>query len=96
MNDDQYLSEEREEKNDVSRRHSRSGEFNSRMEEELKALVNDETKLAREILLLKKELNRLHFKVKNYHKQDKMISAIVNSVVIGLLLVITYRIFLGS
>lgn len=85
-----------EEKSEMSRRHSRSGEISAKMEEELKAMVTDETKLAREILLIKKELNRLHFKVKNYNKQQSTINAIVNSVVIGLLLVITYRLFLGN
>ncbi|HMP92995.1 MAG TPA: hypothetical protein PKD90_09010 [Phnomibacter sp.] len=95
MSDERLQEDLEESPRERSRRNSRQGEFNSRMEEELKALVNDETKLAREILLLKKELNRLHFKVKNYHKQERMIAAIVNSIVIGLLLVITYRIFLG-
>ena len=85
-----------DEKNELNRKHSRSGEISSKMEEELKALINDDAKLAREILLLKKELNRLHFKVKSYNKQQSTISAIVNSIVIGLLLVITYRLFLGN
>jgi predicted RNase H-like nuclease (RuvC/YqgF family) len=94
MSEDTHLDEERGERGELSRRHSRHGEFSARMEEELKSLVQDETKLAREILMLKKELNRLHFKVKNYHKESRMISAIVNSIVIGLLLVITYRLFM--
>jgi hypothetical protein len=93
MNDDVYSDDE---KSELSRRHSRSGELSAKMEEELKSLVNDETKLAREILLIKKELNRLHYKVKNYNKQQSTITAIVNSVVIGLLLIIAYRLFLGN
>lgn len=93
MKDEVYSEEE---KSDLSRKHSRSGELSAKMEEELKSIVTDETKLAREILLIKKELNRLHFKVKNYNKQQSTITAIVNSVVIGLLLVIAYRLFLGA
>jgi hypothetical protein len=85
-----------EEKSELSRKHSRSGELSAKMEDELTSLVNDKTKLAREILLIKKELNRLHYKVKNYNKQQSTINAIVNSVVIGLLLVIAYRLFLGN
>jgi uncharacterized membrane protein len=85
-----------EEGSELSRRHSRSGEFSQKMEEELKAILHDETRLAREILLMKKELNRLHYKVKHYNQQQRLMGAIVNSLVIGLLLVITYRIFLGS
>ncbi|TAD85980.1 MAG: hypothetical protein EAY75_09845 [Bacteroidetes bacterium] len=93
MKDEAYSDEE---KNELSRRHSRSGELSEKMEEELKSLVKDEVKLAREILLIKKELNRLHYKVKDYNKQQSTINAIVNSVVIGLLLVIAYRLFLGN
>jgi hypothetical protein len=93
MKDEAYSAEEMSE---LSRKHSRSGELSAKMEEELKSLVNDEIKLAREILLIKKELNRLHYKIKNYNKQQSTINAIVNSVVIGLLLVIAYRLFLGN
>ena len=77
----------------AEKKHSRRSGGNNRIEEDAKKLAEDNAMLAREVLLLKKEMNRLHYKVKSYNNQNRVVNAIINTVVIALLLVITYRLY---
>ena len=76
-----------------SRRHRNSEE---KFEEEVKQFTEDPAKLAREILSLKKELNRLHYKVKSYQESNRSLQVI--SVVITLILlgVIVAKLYSGK
>jgi hypothetical protein len=77
------------------RRKSRrsSADRSARMEEEVIKIANDDKALAREILLLKKEIGRLHYKVKNYNSQNRVINFVIAAVIIALLVVIAYRLY---
>ena len=71
----------------------RRNERHARLEQDVKKIAVDDEAMAREILLLKKELSRLHYKVKHYHNQGRVINAIVNSVVILLLIAVLYKLY---
>lgn len=63
------------------------------LEQEVKKVYEDEMYKAREIVMIRKELNRLHYKVKTYHNQTRLVNAIVQLVMVALLLVIAYKLF---
>ncbi|MES2646313.1 MAG: hypothetical protein V4717_05520 [Bacteroidota bacterium] len=63
------------------------------LEQEIVKVSQDEMLRAREIVMIRKELNRLHFKVKNYHNQTRLVNAIIQIVIVILLLVIIYRLY---
>lgn len=72
---------------------SRRSDRNARTEQDIKAMASDDAVMAREVMQLKKELSRLHYKVKHYHNQTRVVNAIVNSVVVALLLAILYKLY---
>jgi ABC-type lipoprotein release transport system permease subunit len=90
----EYSTEQEQEKQSSSRRHQREGQ--DRLEEEVKLFTEDPAKLAREILSLKKELNRLHFKVKNYQESNRSFQLIFNLIIVAMLAIIAYRVFAGN
>ena len=63
------------------------------LEEEIRKVAEDDLQKAREIVMIRKELNRLHYKVKSYHNQSRIVNGIVQIVIVILLLVITYRLY---
>jgi len=63
------------------------------LEQEILKVSQDDVHRAREIVMIRKELNRLHYKVKTYHNQTRMVNAIIQLVIIALLLVIVYRLY---
>jgi uncharacterized protein YlxW (UPF0749 family) len=76
-----------------SRRHRYSDE---KFEEEVKQVSEDPAKLAREILSLKKELNRLHYKVKTYQESSRNLQIIVGVITLILLGVIVGKLYSGK
>jgi hypothetical protein len=82
--------DEAEEKEKAKQRRS---DRQARLEEDVKKIAQDDEAMAREIVLLKKELSRLHYKVKHYHNQSRVVNAIVNSVVVLLLIAILYKLY---
>jgi len=82
-----------DESEDREKAKQRRNERQAKLEQEVKSLAGDDEAMAREILLLKKELSRLHYKVKHYHNQSRVINAIVNSVVILLLIAVLYKLY---
>jgi len=73
-----------------SRRHRNNDE---KFEEEVKQFTEDPAKLAREILSLKKELNRLHYKVKSYQESNRslqIISAVITFILLGVIVAKLY------
>lgn len=87
---DKFTSEEELEKSS-SRRHHR--EHKEKFEEEVKAFTEDPEKLAREILSLKRELNRLHYKMKSYQESNRSLMLIFNILIMVMLMGIAYRVF---
>ncbi len=71
----------------------RKHERHAKLEQEIKAVASDELGMAREIVNLKKELNRLHYKVKHYQQQSRVVNAIVNTIFIILLVAILYKLY---
>jgi uncharacterized membrane protein len=69
-------------------RHRRSEEDRRKSEEEISAIANDPEKLAREVILLKKELNRLHYKVKSGFSNGRKATLIGQVIIVCLLLVV--------
>lgn len=69
-------------------RHHRSDEDRRKSEEEIAAIAHDPEKLAREVILLKKELNRLHYKVKAGFSNNRKATTIGQVVITALLLVV--------
>ncbi len=93
MAHDSFVEEKTEEtRGQHTHRHRNSDE---RFEEEVKAFSEDNTKLAREIITLKKELSRLHYKVKTYQEKNRTFHFISNSIIIFLLALIAYKMFMG-
>ena len=82
--------DETEEREQAKQRRS---ERHARHEDDLKKMTQDEGAMARAVLLLKKEMSRLHYKVKHYHNQSRVVNAIVNSVLILLLLAVLYKLY---
>ena len=82
--------EEAEEKEKAKQRRN---ERQAKLEQDVKKIAEDDEAMAREIILLKKELSRLHYKVKHYHNQSRVVNAIVNSVVVLLLIAILYKLY---
>ncbi len=76
-----------------SRRHRNSDE---KFEEEVKQFTEDPAKLAREILSLKKELNRLHYKVKTYQESNRSLQIISTVITLILLGVIVAKVYSGK
>jgi ABC-type lipoprotein release transport system permease subunit len=86
--------QERDQEKKSSRRTERDGQ--EKLDSEVRLFTEDPSKLAREILSLKKELNRLHFKVKNYQESNRSFQLIFNIIILVLLAIITYRLFTGN
>jgi ABC-type lipoprotein release transport system permease subunit len=86
--------QEQEQEKKSSRRSHRDGQ--EKFDQEVRLFTEDPAKLAREILSLKKELNRLHFKVKSYQESNRSFQLIFNIVIVALLAIITYRVFTGN
>lgn len=89
--DETQEPDERDEESGRSK--SRRRDRKLMLEQEIKKLAEDEYEKARELLMIKKELNRLHYKVKNYHNQTRIVNAVIQVVIVILLLVITYKLY---
>jgi hypothetical protein len=63
------------------------------LEQEILKVSQDDMMRAREIVMIRKELNRLHYKVKTYHNQTRLVNGIIQIVIVILLLVIIYRLY---
>jgi hypothetical protein len=70
-----------------------SSDRSLRMEEEIARIAKDESLKARELVLMKKEISRLHYKVKAYHSQNRILNIVFNIITISLLLVIAFRLY---
>lgn len=64
-----------------------------KFEAEVKAFTENPDRLAREILSLKKEMNRLHYKVKSYQQSNRRLQVISSVISLLLLVMIAYRVF---
>jgi hypothetical protein len=73
----------------------RHRESEARMEDEIRAFLKDETRMAREIITIRKELGRLHFKVKSYQQANKVLRVMYGVTSLILLAIITYKVFQG-
>lgn len=91
MASESFKVEEQEKEQQPSRKHHR--ETQEKFDNEVRLFTEDPSKLAREILTLKKELNRLHYKVKNYQESNRSFQLIFNIIIVTMLSVITYRLF---
>ncbi|WP_416438825.1 hypothetical protein [Phnomibacter sp. MR] len=72
-------------------RHHRNSD--EKFEAEVKQFTEDPAKLAREILSLKKELNRLHYKVKTYQESNRslqIISVVTTFILLGVIVAKLY------
>lgn len=87
--DQDWDQEEEKPRRNGSRRRDRK----LMLEEEIRKVAEDDLQKAREIVMIRKELNRLHYKVKSYHNQSRIVNGIVQIVIVILLLVITYRLY---
>jgi uncharacterized membrane protein len=65
-----------------------------KFEAEVKAFTENPDQLAREILSLKKEMRRLHEKVKNYQQSNRRLQVISLLISLLLLIMIAYQVFL--
>lgn len=74
-----------------SSRHYR--EKKQSLEEQVLNVANNDLEKARELVMIRKELLRLHYKVKNYHSQARLTNSIAQLVIIILLLVILFRLY---
>ncbi|HSC55191.1 MAG TPA: hypothetical protein VLC98_16280 [Phnomibacter sp.] len=70
-----------------------SRDSQEKFEQEVHLFTEDPAKLGREILSLKKELNRLHYKVKTYQESNRTFQLIFNIVIVVMLSVIIYQLF---
>lgn len=91
MPNDAFTSEEERHESHSHRHHHRDSE--ARMEDEIKAFLKDETRMAREIITLRKEVNRLHYKVKTYQQANKTMQTMYGVITLILLSIITYKVF---
>lgn len=91
MPNDVFASEEEKHQSHSHRHSHRDSE--ARLEEEVRAFLKDETRMAREIITLRKELNRLHFKVKSYQQANKTMQTMYGVITLILLAIITYKVF---
>ena len=76
------------------RRRSQHRERKQSLEEQISSVAKDDNLKARELVMIRKELLRLHYKVKNYHNQARISNGIIQLVIIALLLVVLYRIYM--
>lgn len=91
MPNDVFTSEEEKQESHSHRHHHRDSE--ARMEDEIRAFLKDETRMAREVITLRKELNRLHYKVKTYQQANKTMQTMYGVISLILLAIITYKVF---
>ncbi len=91
-NRDEDLERE-DEKQNGSRSSRQRRDKKMMLEQEIVKVSQDEMLRAREIVMIRKELNRLHYKVKTYHNQTRLVNGIVQLVIVILLLVIIYRLY---
>jgi hypothetical protein len=75
------------------RHRSRSRERKQSLEEQVLNVAKDDIQKARELVMIRKELLRLHYKVKNYHNQARLANGIIQLVIVALLLVVLYRLY---
>ena len=85
--------EQEEEQGTKSRSSRRRRDRKLMLEEEISKVAQNDMLKAREIVMIRKELNRLHYKVKSYHNQTRIVNAIVHLVIVLLLLVVIYRLY---
>lgn len=82
-----------ERRSSSSKHRSRStSSSNERMEEEIRLFLSDNTKLAREVIQLRKEISRLHFKVKNNHRASFNLQVAFSVVATVLLAIIAFTV----
>jgi hypothetical protein len=74
-------------------RSSRHRERKQSLEEQVLNVAKDDIQKARELVMIRKELLRLHYKVKNYHNQTRLANGIIQLVIVALLLVVLYRLY---
>ena len=91
IHDEEWEREDEKPTKDRSSRHRRDRKLV--LEQEIIKVAKDDMLKAREIVMIRKELNRLHYKVKSYHNQTRVVNALVQLVIVALLLVIVYRIY---
>ena len=91
IHDEEWEREDEKPNKDRSSRHRRDRKLV--LEQEIIKVAKDDMLKAREIVMIRKELNRLHYKVKSYHNQARVVNAVVQLVIVALLLVIVYRIY---
>jgi hypothetical protein len=94
MNNEDTPDQDWDQEDEKPRRNgSRRRDRKLMLEEEIRKVAEDDLQKAREIVMIRKELNRLHYKVKSYHNQARIVNGIVQIVIVILLLVITYRLY---
>ena len=94
MNNEDIPDQDWDQEEEKPRRNgSRRRERKLMLEEEIRKVAEDDLQKAREIVMIRKELNRLHYKVKSYHNQSRIVNGIVQIIIVILLLVITYRLY---
>lgn len=91
MPNDVFTSEEERQHSHSHRRSHRDSE--ARIEDEIRAFMKDDTRMAREIITLRKEVSRLHYKVKTYQQANKTMQTMYGVISLILLSIITYKMF---
>lgn len=85
-----HTQQDTEQAHKHNRRHRSKDE---KLEDEVRLFTEDPSKLAREILSLKKELNRLHYKVKTYQESNRslqIISVVITFILLGVIVAKMY------
>lgn len=77
----------------TKRTSSRSRERKLMLEEEVRRVAEDDMHRAREIVMLRRELARLHYKVKTYHNQSRIVNTVVQGLIVVLLAIILYKLY---
>lgn len=75
------------------RRRSSRRDRRQNIEEQVLNVAKDDMQKAREIVMIRKELLRLHYKMKTYHNQARLSNAIIQLVIVALLVVILFRLY---
>ena len=94
MNTEEQDPEWDQEEKPERRRSNHHRDRKQNLEEQILNVAKDDHLKAREIVMIRRELMRLHYKVKNYHNQARMANGIMQLVIIALLLVILYRVYM--
>jgi hypothetical protein len=75
------------------RQSKRHREKKQALEEQVNKVAQNEVEKAREIVLIRKDLLRLHFKVKNFHNQARVTNGILQTIIVLLLIAVLYRLY---